>query len=53
MSIEVRGLRKTFGQFVALDNVDLDVPGGELVASFGLLLLINILQWAARRRTAT
>jgi sulfate/thiosulfate transport system permease protein len=24
-----------------------------LVASFGLLLLINILQWAARRRMAT
>ncbi|MFL5492857.1 MAG: sulfate/molybdate ABC transporter ATP-binding protein [Gemmatimonadales bacterium] len=35
MSIEVRGLRKTFGQFVALDNVDLDVPGGELVALLG------------------
>ena len=35
MSIEVRGLRKTFGQFVALDDVDLDVPGGELVALLG------------------
>jgi sulfate/thiosulfate transport system ATP-binding protein len=35
MSITVRGLRKTFGQFVALDNVDLDVPGGELVALLG------------------
>src|SRR6266511_1397761 len=35
MSIQVRGLRKTFGQFVALDDVDLDVPGGELVALLG------------------
>ncbi|HMH56703.1 MAG TPA: sulfate ABC transporter ATP-binding protein [Gemmatimonadales bacterium] len=35
MSIEVRNLRKTFGDFVALDNVSLDVPGGELVALLG------------------
>jgi len=35
MSIEVRKLRKTFGNFVALDNVSLDVPGGELVALLG------------------
>src|SRR6185503_7291391 len=35
MSIEVRNLRKTFGKFVALDNVSLDVPGGELVALLG------------------
>ncbi|MEP6688257.1 MAG: sulfate ABC transporter ATP-binding protein [Gemmatimonadales bacterium] len=35
MSIEVRNLRKAFGGFVALDNVDLDVPGGELVALLG------------------
>ncbi len=35
MSIEVRNLRKAFGDFVALDNVDLDVPGGELVALLG------------------
>jgi sulfate transport system ATP-binding protein len=35
MSIEVRNLRKAFGQFVALDNVSLDVPGGELVALLG------------------
>ncbi len=35
MSIEVRSLRKSFGGFVALDNVDLDVPGGELVALLG------------------
>src|SRR3954463_2296828 len=35
MSIEVRNLRKTFGAFVALDNVSLDVPGGELVALLG------------------
>src|SRR5215211_718179 len=35
MSIEVRNLRKSFGNFVALDNVSLDVPGGELVALLG------------------
>jgi sulfate transport system ATP-binding protein len=35
VSIEVRNLQKTFGDFVALDNVSLDVPGGELVALLG------------------
>ncbi len=35
MSIEVRNLSKRFGNFVALDNVNLDVPGGELVALLG------------------
>jgi sulfate/thiosulfate transport system ATP-binding protein len=35
MSIQVRNLRKVFGDFVALDNVSLDVPGGELVALLG------------------
>ena len=35
MSIEVRNLRKTFGNFVALNDVSLDVPGGELVALLG------------------
>jgi sulfate transport system ATP-binding protein len=35
MSIEVRNLRKTFGGFTALDDVSLDVPGGELVALLG------------------
>jgi sulfate transport system ATP-binding protein len=35
MSIQVRNLRKTFGDFVALDDVSLEVPGGELVALLG------------------
>jgi sulfate/thiosulfate transport system ATP-binding protein len=35
MSIEVRNIRKTFGSFVALDNVSLDIPTGELVALLG------------------
>src|SRR3954462_14035591 len=35
MSIEVRNLRKTFGNFTALNDVSLDVPGGELVALLG------------------
>jgi sulfate transport system ATP-binding protein len=35
MSIEVRNLRKTFGDFAALNDVSIDVPGGELVALLG------------------
>ena len=35
MSIEVRGLNKTFGQFKALDDVTLNFPDGELVALLG------------------
>ena len=35
MSIEVRNLRKRFGTFAALDDVTLEVPGGELVALLG------------------
>ena len=35
MSIEVRGLTKRFGSFVALDDVSLVVPSGELVALLG------------------
>ena len=35
MSIEANNISKRFGQFVALDNVDLEIPGGELVALLG------------------
>ncbi len=35
MSIQVRNLTKTFGNFRALDNVSLEVPHGELVALLG------------------
>ena len=35
MSIQVQAIRKTFGSFVALDNVTLDFPTGELVALLG------------------
>lgn len=35
MGITVRNLNKRFGQFVALDNVSLDFPAGELVALLG------------------
>ena len=35
MSIEVKGIRKTFGQFVALNNISLDFPTGELIALLG------------------
>jgi sulfate transport system ATP-binding protein len=35
MSISVRGVTKQFGAFTALDNVDLEVPAGQLVALLG------------------
>src|SRR6476646_8507418 len=35
MSIQVNGVRKTFGTFTALDGVDLHVPRGKLVALLG------------------
>jgi sulfate transport system ATP-binding protein len=35
MSIEVRGVTKTFGSFVAVNDVSLTVPTGELVALLG------------------
>jgi len=35
MSIEICGVGKRFGNFVALDNIDLDIPTGELVALLG------------------
>lgn len=35
MSIEIRNINKRFGNFVALDNINLDIPTGELVALLG------------------
>jgi len=35
MSIAVRGITKRFGSFNALENVDLDIPRGSLVALLG------------------
>jgi sulfate transport system ATP-binding protein len=35
MSIQVRNIHKAFGDFVALDDVSLDFPTGELVALLG------------------
>ena len=35
MSIQVNNIQKRFGNFVALDNVSLDFPTGELVALLG------------------
>ncbi len=35
MGIEVKGVSKKFGQFVALDNINLKVEAGELVALLG------------------
>jgi sulfate/thiosulfate transport system ATP-binding protein len=36
VSIELRNIRKTFGDFVALDNINLHVATGELLALLGL-----------------
>ncbi|MEI7464238.1 MAG: sulfate ABC transporter ATP-binding protein [Burkholderiales bacterium] len=35
MSIEIRNLNKCFGKTVVCDNLDLDIPSGELVALLG------------------
>ena len=35
MSIAVRNMIKKFGSFIALDDVDLDIPDGQLVALLG------------------
>ena len=35
MSIEIRNISKRFGNFVALDKINLDIPTGELVALLG------------------
>jgi sulfate transport system ATP-binding protein len=35
MSIVLRGIGKQFGQFAAVDNIDLDVPTGALLALLG------------------
>ena len=35
MSIEIANVTKRFGNFVALDNINLDIPTGELVALLG------------------
>ena len=35
MSIQVKNIRKQFGDFIALDNISLDFPSGELVALLG------------------
>ena len=35
MSIKISGVGKRFGDFVALDDIDLDIPTGELTALLG------------------
>ena len=35
MSIQIKKVSKTFGQFAALDDVSLEIPSGDLVALLG------------------
>src|SRR3569623_2141719 len=35
MSIEIRNIKKRFGQFIALHDISLDIPTGDLVALLG------------------
>src|SRR4051812_21111375 len=35
MGIEIRGINKNFGDFVALDGIDLSIPSGQLTALLG------------------
>ncbi len=35
MSIRISGVSKRFGEFLALDNISLEIPGGELTALLG------------------
>ena len=35
MSIEIKGVEKRFGDFVALADIDLDIPTGQLTALLG------------------
>ena len=53
-AITVKGLRKTYGDFVAIDDVDLEVEAGEVFAFLGpngagKTTTIDILTGAQRR----
>ena len=53
MSIEIRNISKTFGDFAALKDVSFKVETGELVALLGLGTLVaqQVLGWLAKRRS--
>ena len=57
-AITVSGLRKTYGSFVAVDDVDLQVESGEVFAFLGpngagKTTTIDILTGAQRRTSGT
>lgn len=50
MSIQVKNIHKQFGDFIALDNISLDFPSGELVALLSSIRLWQNLTFAHHRR---
>ena len=50
MSIEVTGLNKNFGDFVALDDVNVTIPTGQLTALLGPAAYAELARLCAERR---
>ena len=48
MSIEIKGINKQFGAFTALNDINLDVETGELLALLTLVVK-TFVEWQAAR----